>query len=87
LPAIVAFPQAVEEALSTFCSVFNNEPERRHFGEYLTGLMIAQRKTVLGMTSESVDASEVGLSVIVLWLGHESTATTEVYLHAEMKMK
>lgn len=58
MPAIVAFPQAVEEALSTFSSVFKNEPERRHFGEYLTGLMIAQRKTVLGMTSEFVEASD-----------------------------
>ena len=30
-------------------SVFKNEPECRHFGEYLTGLIIAQRKTVLGI--------------------------------------
>lgn len=29
----------------------------------------------------------VDLSVIALWLGHESTETTEIYLHADMKMK
>jgi hypothetical protein len=56
MPAILAFLQALEEALSAFSSVYRNEPERRHFGEYLTGLMIAQRKTVLGMISEFVEA-------------------------------
>ena len=29
----------------------------------------------------------VDLSVIALWLGHESTASTEVYLHADMRLK
>jgi integrase/recombinase XerD len=29
----------------------------------------------------------VDLSVIALWLGHESTETTEVYLHADMRLK
>ncbi len=30
---------------------------------------------------------DVDLSVIALWLGHESTETTEMYLHANMRMK
>jgi site-specific recombinase XerD len=29
----------------------------------------------------------IDLSVIALWLGHESTETTEVYLHADMQLK
>ncbi len=29
----------------------------------------------------------IDLTVIALWLGHESTETTEVYLHADMRLK
>jgi integrase/recombinase XerD len=29
----------------------------------------------------------VELGVIALWLGHESTETTQVYLHADMQLK
>lgn len=29
----------------------------------------------------------VDLTVIALWLGHESTETTQVYLHADMRLK
>jgi integrase len=29
----------------------------------------------------------VNLSVIALWLGHESTETTQIYLHADMRLK
>ena len=29
----------------------------------------------------------VDFSVIALWLGHESTETTQIYLHANMQLK
>jgi integrase len=29
----------------------------------------------------------VDLTVIALWLGHESTETTQMYLHADMQLK
>jgi integrase len=29
----------------------------------------------------------IDLTVIALWLGHESTDSTEVYLHADMQLK
>ena len=29
----------------------------------------------------------VDVSVIALWLGHESTETTQIYLHADMSIK
>jgi len=52
MPAIVEFPQVVQEAIKKFGHLFVNEPERQHFGEYLTGLLLAQRKTVNGMNAE-----------------------------------
>ena len=29
----------------------------------------------------------IDLTVIALWLGHESTETTQIYLHADMRIK
>jgi integrase/recombinase XerD len=31
--------------------------------------------------------SGVDISVIALWLGHESMETTQIYLHADMQLK
>ena len=46
IPAIVEFPTIVNEVLARFGPHFANEPERRHFAEYLTGLIIAHRKNL-----------------------------------------
>lgn len=46
MPAIVEYPTVVNEALSQFGHLFPNEPERIHFAEYLTGLIVADRKNV-----------------------------------------
>jgi hypothetical protein len=52
MPGITSFPQVVREAVEEFGDIFVCEPERRHFAEYLTGLMVAARKTVRGINSE-----------------------------------
>lgn len=54
MPTIVDFPTIVKEALEVFGDLFENEPERRHFAEYLTGLMVAESKTVSGINREFV---------------------------------
>jgi hypothetical protein len=52
MPAIVAIPQVVEERVVQFGDLFPNEPARRHFAAYLTGLLVAAHKTVSGMARE-----------------------------------
>lgn len=54
MPAIVDFPTLVHEALAVFGDVFDTEAARRHFAEDLTGLMIAEKKTVSGINREFV---------------------------------
>ena len=46
MPTTVDFPTLVKQALELFGDVFDNEPARRHFAEYLTGLMVAERKNI-----------------------------------------
>jgi hypothetical protein len=55
---IVAFPQIVEQAVEQFADLFSCEPQRKHFAEYLTGLMVARSKTVNGISSEFLDATD-----------------------------
>jgi hypothetical protein len=52
MPAIMEFPTVVKEARDEFGSFFANEPERKHFAEYLTGLMIAHKKNVSAINRE-----------------------------------
>jgi DDE superfamily endonuclease len=52
MPAIVEFPTVVQDLLAQYDDLFANAPERQHFAEYLTGLFIAERKTVSGINRE-----------------------------------
>jgi hypothetical protein len=52
MAGIIDFPHVVQEALRDFGDLFANEPQRRHFAEYLTGLYTAARKTVTGINAE-----------------------------------
>jgi hypothetical protein len=58
MAGIVAFPQVVEEALHAFADLLPNEPQRRHFGEYLTGLFVAARKNVSAINREFAQATD-----------------------------
>jgi hypothetical protein len=58
MPGIVEPPRVVQDAVREFGDVFGCEPARRHFAEYLTGLMIAERKTVLGMHREFAQTTD-----------------------------
>src|SRR5450432_3083615 len=49
MPGIIEFPKLVQDALAQFSDLFANECQRRHFAEYLTGLFVAHRKTILGI--------------------------------------
>lgn len=52
MPAIVDYPDLVHQLLAQYGDLFANEPERRHFAEYLTGLYVAERKNVSGINRE-----------------------------------
>jgi hypothetical protein len=58
MPGIVEPPQVVRDAVEQFGDLFVCEPERRHFAEYLTGLLIAERKTVLGINREFAQTTD-----------------------------
>jgi hypothetical protein len=52
MPAILEIPTAVAEVMAKFEDLFANRCQREHFAEYLTGLMVARRKTINGMSGE-----------------------------------
>ena len=58
MPAIVEFPKVVQDAARDFDDLFSCEPQRRHFAEYLTGLMIAQNKTITGINGEFAETTD-----------------------------
>jgi DDE superfamily endonuclease len=58
MPGIIDFPQVVLEAVREFGDLFPNEPQRRHFAEYLTGLFVAERKNVSGINREFAQTTD-----------------------------
>ncbi len=58
MAGIIEFPQVVQATLKDFGDLFANEAQRRHFAEYLTGLYVAERKTVTGINSQFAQASD-----------------------------
>ena len=56
MPTIVDFPTMVKtmvkHAVKVFGDLFENAPARRHFAEDLTGLTVAERKTMRGSNRE-----------------------------------
>lgn len=58
MPAIVEFPRVIADVVDRFADLFPNQPQREHFAEYLTGLIVAQNKTVSGMSAEFVDTTD-----------------------------
>lgn len=58
MPGIVEFPTVVQQALDQYGDLFDNECQRRHFAEYLTGLIVAERKTVLGIHDEFAQTTD-----------------------------
>jgi hypothetical protein len=58
MAGIVDFPQVVQQALRDFGDLLPNEPQRRHLAEYLTGLFVAERKTVAGINREFAQATD-----------------------------
>jgi hypothetical protein len=58
MPAIIEFPTLGQHAVEQFGAVFANEPERRHFAEYLTGLLVAEKKTVSGINAEFAQTTD-----------------------------
>lgn len=58
MPGIVELPQVVQQAVREFGDLFACEPQRRHFGEYLAGLMIAERKSVSGINREFAETTD-----------------------------
>src|SRR5438270_10083251 len=58
MAGIIEFPTVVHEALERFGDLFPNEPQRRHFAEYLTGLFVAERKNVCGINREFAQTTD-----------------------------
>lgn len=66
-------------ATSPTCLTADNHETRRTTMESRNRVQITYAMNLLH--------AGVDITVIALWLGHESPATTRIYLHADMKLK
>ena len=64
MPTTVDFPTLVKQALALFGDVFDNEPARRHFAEYLTGLMVAERKNISARGKSRISRGGIILTAV-----------------------
>jgi len=67
MPGIMEYPEVVKKAMREYSEVFKNQPEGEHFGEYLMGLMVAERKRVLGINREFAQTTDQ--SCLNRWIG------------------
>jgi hypothetical protein len=58
LAGIIEFPTVAQQAVQQFGDLLPNEPQRRHFAEYLTGLFVAERKNVCGINREFAQTTD-----------------------------
>src|SRR5919198_6401214 len=73
MPATVEFPTIVQDLLAQYHDLFANAPERQHFAEYLSGLFIAERKTVSGINREFAVTTDLGMGACQLRNGEGQT--------------
>src|SRR5512145_1697268 len=86
ISGIVELPHLVREAIETYGDLFANEPERRHFAEYLMGLMLADRKTVNGISSEFAHTTDQScLNRFVTEVAWDEQAMNERHLKEHQK--
>lgn len=58
MPTILEVPKVVAEIVEQFADLFGNEPQRRHFAEYVTGLIVSTNKTVSGIQAGFVETTD-----------------------------
>src|SRR5688500_19252222 len=67
MPGIIEFPKLIQDALAQYGDLFANECQRRHLAEYLTGLIVADRK------STRLNSSHLVISYAVFCLEKKTT--------------
>ena len=56
---IIKLPSIIQSHSKIFKNVFKNNAQYKHFKEYLTGLMLCENKTFMGIQSEFINPSSV----------------------------